>query len=130
MTTSERRLAPVLIIAGSRTIDDYAQVVAAVNESGFVFSEIVSGGDRGVDRLGERYALERDIRYRRFSASWLQGRAGVMARNEEMVRYALERGGALVMVWDGRSEGSAHLLEVARAADLPVYEKRVVPEPS
>lgn len=43
------------IIAGSRSITDYALIQKAVSESGFEITEVVSGGAIGVDRLGERW---------------------------------------------------------------------------
>lgn len=42
-----------VIIAGSRTLHSYDLVVRAVKDSGLQITEVVSGGARGVDRLGE-----------------------------------------------------------------------------
>jgi hypothetical protein len=47
-----------VIIAGSRDIDDFRWVKPAVIASGFLIDEVVSGGARGVDKLGERYSRE------------------------------------------------------------------------
>ena len=43
------------IIAGSRSIDDITIVAAAVEASGFDITEVISGGARGVDHLGEMW---------------------------------------------------------------------------
>jgi predicted Rossmann fold nucleotide-binding protein DprA/Smf involved in DNA uptake len=58
------------IIAGSRDITDYALVVRAVVESKFCITEVVSGTASGVDKLGERYALEKGIAIKSFPAAW------------------------------------------------------------
>ena len=54
------------IIAGSRDLTDYNLVKLAVEESGFEIAEVVSGGARGVDRLGERWAKEHGVPIKRF----------------------------------------------------------------
>lgn len=51
--------------------------------------EIVSGGARGADRLGERYARERDYNLKVFNADWeKKGRRAGMIRNIEMLKYS------------------------------------------
>jgi uncharacterized protein YaaQ len=40
-----------VIIAGSRNITDYQQVVQVVRDSGFRITEVVSGGARGVGNM-------------------------------------------------------------------------------
>ena len=51
------RTAMRVAVIGSRTVVGLAQVVAAIEESGFTdISLIVSGGARGVDTLAEQYA--------------------------------------------------------------------------
>jgi hypothetical protein len=47
-----------VIIAGSRDLTDFGWVKPAVLASGFDIDQVVSGGARGVDKLGERYSLE------------------------------------------------------------------------
>lgn len=44
------------IIAGSRGINDFSEVLAAIEESGFTLTAVISGGARGVDLLGERFS--------------------------------------------------------------------------
>lgn len=103
------------IIAGTRIITEYAIVCAAVAASGFVITQVVSGVGEGVDRLGERWGYQHDLPIARFVADWkTHGIAAGPLRNGEMAAYA----DALILVWDGKSRGSADMLRKARARDL------------
>lgn len=114
-----------VIIAGSRDFGpfrphggDPASVAAAVRASGFVPTEVVSGGARGVDAAGEAWASLRGIPVKRFPADWrAHGKAAGPIRNQAMAAY----GEALVAIWDGVSAGTANMIAEARAAGLPVY---------
>lgn len=59
-----------VIIAGSRDIVSYPIVTSAVHQSGFEITEVVSGGARGADRLGEAYAKNNDIALKVMPADW------------------------------------------------------------
>jgi hypothetical protein len=86
------------IIAGSRNIVEYQALLDAIEASGFEITEVVSGGARGVDSLGERYAKEKGISLKIFPADWeSHGRKAGIMRNTEMAHYA----DALIAVWDG-----------------------------
>lgn len=107
-----------VIVAGSRTITDPSVVTLACMESGFQFSEIVSGGAAGVDLTGERLALKWGVPVKRFPADWKKwGRRAGPIRNREMAAYA----DALVLVWDGQSRGSASMLNEARQRGLQIH---------
>lgn len=113
------------IIAGSRTITDYQLIEQAVNESGFDITEVVSGGAKGIDALGTRWASKAGIPYVLLAASWLEhGKAAGPIRNQEMANY-VGPDGALILIWDGKSKGSADMLKKARMKGLAVYEKVV-----
>lgn len=106
------------IIAGSRTIEDYGVVEAAVEASGFDITEVVSGCARGVDRLGERWAETHQLPIARFPADWKHyGRRAGPIRNNEMVGYAQ----ALIAVWDGTSNGTHHIINAARREGRRVF---------
>lgn len=105
------------IIAGSRYITDPAIVAAAIEESGFEITEVVSGACRGVDTLGEQWAKERGIPVKRFPAAWRRdGRAAGPIRNRLMATYA----DALVAIWDGKSAGTRNMIETAQQRGLEV----------
>lgn len=106
------------IIAGSRTIEEYAVVEAAVAASGFAITEVISGCAHGVDRLGERWAVEHGIPIRHFPADWKRyKRSAGPIRNNEMVGHAE----ALIAIWDGRSDGTRHIINAARREGRKVF---------
>lgn len=125
------------IVAGSRGITDYNLICAAIKESGFEISEVVSGKAKGVDSLGERWAKENDTPIKDFPAKWddlshpdaviktnSSGRqydalAG-HRRNQEMADYAE----ALIAITNG-SSGAADMIERAKKKGLTIFIKQV-----
>lgn len=108
------------IIAGSREGFSLADVHRAIEKSGFQdeITEVVSGGARGVDRLGEGWGKARGLPVRQFIPDWEKHKKGAAhVRNQEMADYA----SALILVWDGVSTGSADMLQRAQKAGLRVY---------
>ena len=102
-----------VIIAGSRSITDYASVCDAVRRSGFAITRVVSGMAAGVDSLAIRYAAEHGLPCDRFPAEWKRwGRSAGYRRNAQMAEHA----DALIAVWDGKSPGTRHMIEVAKPA--------------
>lgn len=111
-----------VIIAGSRNITEQAVVDAAIAASGFEITQVISGNARGVDQLGETWAIARRISLKLFPAEWdLYGRSAGFRRNAAMVKFAAETGGALVAVWDGKSPGTKSTIDLAHKAGLQVY---------
>jgi len=111
-----------VIIAGSRGIADYDVVEKAIKESGFEITEIVSGGARGPDQIGEQYATRNSITLKQFIPDWRQfGRQAGYLRNEKMANY----GEALIAVWDGESKGTKHMIDLATKKGLKVFVKVV-----
>lgn len=124
------------IIAGSRSITNYDLVVQAIEESGFLLTEVISGHAKGVDQLGERWAKEHNVRLHIMPAEWAKyGRSAGIRRNGDMARYALERKlltgepAGLILVWDGQSKGSASMAASGTYFQLRVYQKLIVPTP-
>lgn len=115
------------IIAGSRGITKYSIVCDAVQASRFLITEVVSGGARGVDRLGEEYARKHALPVKQFIPDWnAHGKSAGFKRNVEMAEYAQ----ALIAVWDGESRGTKHMIDIARSKGLNVhvyYLKGVTP---
>ena len=106
-----------MIIAGSREYTDYDTLLKY-----FLTlprpTEIVSGGCRGADRLGEIIAHNYKIDLKRFPADWqTYGRAAGPTRNIKMAEYA----NCLLACWDGISRGTAHMIDAAQQRNLPVY---------
>lgn len=114
-----------VIIAGSRRLNTDMEptwlVADAFYRSGWidVTKEVVSGGARGIDIAGEIVAESYLIPWKRFPADWDKyGKAAGPIRNAQMADYA----DALLLIWDGRSRGSANMLALARKRGLRIYE--------
>jgi hypothetical protein len=106
------------IIAGSRSITDYATVERAVRLSGIEITEVISGKARGPDLLGERWAKEHDVPVNSKPANWNKyGPSAGPIRNREMA----EEADALVAVWDGVSKGTKDMIKVAKQKGLKVH---------
>lgn len=107
-----------VIIAGSRDITDYKQVEAAYLSSNIPITEIVSGGARGVDALGEQVAKNFGIPIKVFPADWdKHGKRAGPLRNIQMAEYA----DGLIAIWDGKSKGTKHMIDQANKQGLVVY---------
>ena len=84
-----------VIICGSRDYTDYEKLRKACD---FYLSKkmqagenvvIISGGARGADSLGERYARERGLECKIFPADWNEyGKKAGMIRNRKMAEIA------------------------------------------
>lgn len=111
-----------VIISGSRTCTVMNQVVKAIEESGFDITRVLSGGCRGVDKMGEIWAQKMDVAYEVHKADWNEhGKSAGPIRNQKMVDNA----DALIAVWDGASRGTRDIIERARKKGLKVYVKRI-----
>ena len=111
-----------VIVAGSRTFSDFELLERKLNELlvNLTDVEIVSGGARGADKLGELYAKKHNLPLKIFLPDWElhPGQAGFI-RNEEMARYAAEAEvGCCVVFWDGQSNGTRHMRQIAEAYKL------------
>jgi len=109
------------IIAGSRHIWDYAAVESAIQESGFEITTVVSGMARGVDACGWAWATVNNIPIKEYFPSWQLGKVAGHLRNAEMANNA----DALILVWDGKSNGSANMLRNAKVIGLKIFTKRI-----
>jgi hypothetical protein len=107
-----------VIIAGSRSVDDYSLIVQAVERSGYNITEVVCGCAVGIDRLGEQWARANNIPIKEMPADWNRnGKAAGPIRNREMAEYA----DAAIVVWDGKSPGSRNMVENMIRRKKPYY---------
>lgn len=109
-----------LIIAGSRDLKVSTQFIKdALTRFGLSPSEIVSGGCRGIDRCGEKYAKDTKGVLALFEADWTKyKKAAGPVRNMAMALYADE----LLLIWDGTSSGSANMKALMIGLKKPVHE--------
>lgn len=101
-----------LIIAGSRSIEDYDKLKDIFNTLPYPVIEIVDGmAKHGVDMLGVKLANELSIPLKEFPADWDKYKkpAG-MIRNKEMSIYA----NGLLALWDGESSGTKNMIELMK----------------
>lgn len=106
-----------VIVAGSRTFLDYPRLESVLDHILIRLHdvEIVSGGARGADSLGERYALSRNLALLRMPADWDRfGKSAGYQRNMMMARYATH----LVAFWDRKSNGTEHMIRTAKECGL------------
>lgn len=112
------------IIAGSRSLKDFKLIQEAITESKFDVTRVIVGGAGGIDQLAERWAKEKFMRYTVFYPDWSRGKSAGYIRNEKMADQA----DALIAIWDGKSVGTAHMIDIARKYGLKVYIKKVEEE--
>lgn len=115
----------IVVVAGSRDVQDEEFIFASLDSmrslftaNGLRIKEVVSGGARGPDKLGERWALARNIELRVMPADWdrLGKKAGVV-RNAQMADYA----DAAIIFWDGESRGTANMISNMKMRDKPCH---------
>ena len=114
-----------VIVADGRDFADYAYLKEKLDE---VFGslwdinshpiEIISGMAKGADTLGIRYAEEHKLTMVLSPANWKKYHrmAGIL-RNRNMLVTATH----LVAFWDGKSHGTKHMIEIAKAKGIPVW---------
>lgn len=111
-----------VIIAGGRDYHNYDTLLEAIKEAQFPIATVVSGGAKGVDALGERYANEMNLQLNIYAADWeTHGRAAGPIRNRKMA----ENADALIALWDGQSRGTKNMIETATKKGLIVFVKRI-----
>ena len=111
-----------VIIAGSRGFSNYKLLREKCNE--YLREKrkeyniiIISGGARGADFFGEKYAQDEGFSLEVFPANWNKfGKSAGFRRNEQMAEVA----DALIAFWDGKSHGTKHMIEIMENKKLLV----------
>jgi hypothetical protein len=114
-----------VIVAGSRGFTDYELMCRELDtlfwesdEFGYKDIKIVSGMADGADSLAIRYADERELTKILFPANWKSyHRIAGFLRNEDMLSVATH----LVVFWDGKSNGTRHMIEIAKKKGIPIW---------
>ena len=106
------------IIAGSRDITDYSILEEAIKQCGWIPTVVISGAARGADTLGEEWADKNKVTLEKCPADWNKyGKSAGYKRNQEMAEIA----GALIALWDGKSRGTKHMIEIADLKNLKIF---------
>lgn len=108
-----------IIIAGSRDFLDQEFLDKTLDE--IIKSkeniEIVSGLAPGADTLGKNWAKKNEIPVKPFPANWKAwGKSAGYRRNKEMAEYA----DSLIAFWDGKSPGTANMIDLAEIYKLEI----------
>lgn len=82
-------------------------------------SEIVSGMSGNIDNLAAAWAKHADVNLVEFHANWeKQGKAAGPIRNRKMAEY----GDVLLLLWNGKSKGSASMKAEMEKLGKPIHE--------
>lgn len=113
-----------LLIAGSRNFVDYDKLKTYCDDKiynpidPYIITEIVSGHANGADKLGELYALERNIPIKLFKPNWKKyGKSAGYIRNIDMVKYA----DIAIFFRINNSRGTTYCLEEWKETKKPYY---------
>jgi len=125
-----------VIIAGSRT-KTYNEVFTTMNvfnsTHNDLITEVVCGCAKGVDTAGEKWAHINNIPVHHFPAKWKdldvphaiikQNTYGKYNKNAGSTRNTVmaEYADALILIWDGKSPGSRHMLRTAKQHQLKIW---------
>jgi hypothetical protein len=111
-----------LAIVGSRTFFDYKVLKNTLDdistEHSLNYIEIISGGAKGADSLGEMYAKEKGIPTKIFPAEWKKyGKSAGFKRNVDIIKNC----DVCVCFWDGESHGTKHDIELCKEMHKPCF---------
>ncbi len=116
-----------IVIAGCRDYTDYDEAKKYID---FCISRIknqytlifLSGGCRGADMLGERFAKENEYEIEYYPAEW--DKYGMSAGPKRNMKMA-EACDYVICFWDGKSRGTKSMIESARKLGKQVKIKRI-----
>ena len=124
---SRDQLCENLLVAGSRRLPiSQSQYFHIFDNASYVFdrvfSQIISGGANGTDKMVERWAKAKGYRFREYPADWKKygNRAGYL-RNTQMADAC----SAAILVWDGTSKGTKMMYDLLLMKDRPFVLVRV-----
>lgn len=114
-----------VIVAGSRSFYNYDVLEQELDK---LFNEneefagkeikIISGMALGADTLAVDYADNHKLTKILFPANWKRySRVAGFLRNEDMLSLATH----LIAFWDGKSNGTRHMIEIAKEKGIPVW---------
>ncbi|MBR6045551.1 MAG: DUF2493 domain-containing protein [Ruminococcus sp.] len=116
-----------IIVCGGKTehpqeiVDGF--ILGVLAELGVSECVIVSGGCKGADISGEKFAEAHGFEVVRFLPDWkTYGRSAGIRRNAEMISYISQsERPAVIAFWNGESRGTKFTVEQAKKRGIPVY---------
>jgi hypothetical protein len=107
-------------VVGSRTFIDYdilKKNLDIIHEKKPI-TYIVSGGAKGADSLGEKWAKENNIESLIFIPDWDKfGKSAGYKRNESIIINS----DIVIAFWDGKSKGTQHSINLSKQHNKPVF---------
>ena len=100
-----------VIIAGGRNFNDFQKLCSTMDHllQNKTDITIISGGARGADTLGEKYARLREYKLIVMKADWdKNGKRAGFLRNMEMLNIT----DGVVCFWNGKSRGTGHMINI------------------
>lgn len=107
-----------LAVVGSRGFNDYELLKNKLDKihNRKPITVIVSGGARGADSMGERWAKENDIETIIFYPNWDKyGKKAGFIRNEDIIKNS----DVVVACWNKISKGTEHSIKLAKKYNKP-----------
>ena len=96
-----------IVIAGSRSFHDYQLLCQTLAPERHRITQVITGGARGADALGKRWAWSKQVPWKGFKADWERfGKSAGVRRNYQMA----QAGDVLIAFWDGQSPGTRHMI--------------------
>jgi hypothetical protein len=104
-------------VVGSRGFNDYKLLKDTLDKYLDSVYLIVSGGAKGADQLGEKWANENGIKTLIFKPEWDKfGKVAGFLRNKDIVDHS----DIIIAFWDGMSRGSEDTIKQAKKAGKEV----------
>ncbi len=108
-----------LAIIGGRDFTNYEYMKNSLAKLAqeITIIQVVSGGARGADSLGEQWANEQNIPINIFPAQWEKyGRSAGFRRNKDIINNC----DMVAAFWDGQSRGTENSIQLAKEQRKPV----------
>lgn len=106
-----------IAIIGSRTFSDYSLLEETLKPYEDKITTIMSGGAKGADELGERWANEKEKETIIFYPDWdTYGKRAGYIRNKKIV----ENSDGVIAFWDGKSKGTQHSFRLCKELNVPL----------
>ncbi len=116
-----------IIVAGCRDFKNYNLAKGYINKCIKNLKEdytliFLSGGCRGADSLGERYAKENGYILEIYPANWKKyGKLAGPKRNKLMAEIC----DFVICFWDGKSSGTKSMIDYAQILNKPIRIKKI-----
>lgn len=116
-----------IVVAGCRDYENYEEareyIDNCISNIRKMYTLIfVSGGCKGADMLGERYAKENGFKIERYKADWNKyGKSAGPKRNMQMSLVA----DYVICFWDGKSRGTLSMINCAKQLNKPLRIKNI-----